>query len=80
MAGTEGGGMGHEPENEVVPRSGNGLQFTVSKETGNSVLQSQETEFYINLKKQETESSLEPPERNAPADSLILPHFCPTEL
>lgn len=80
MAGTEGGGMGHKPKNEVVPRSGNGLQFTVSKETGKSVVQSQETELYINLKKQETESSLEPPERNAPADSLILPHFCPTEL
>lgn len=69
MAGFEGGRMGHKPGNVVTSRSGNGLQFPVSKKMGNSIPQPQETEFYNNLEGQETDSSIEPPERNVPAAS-----------
>lgn len=77
MAGFESGRMAHKPKNVVASRNclWNWVASIVSKKMGNSVLQPQEAEFYNNLKKQETDFSIEPPERNASADSLILPHF-----
>lgn len=82
MAGFESGRMAHKPKNVVASRNclWNWVASIVSKKMGNSVLQPQEAEFYNNLKKQETDFSIEPPERNASADSLILPHFWSTEL
>lgn len=64
--------VGCEPRNMIASTSENGLQFTTSKKVGNSVLQPQENEFYQSLGEQETDSALELPERNTPANTLTL--------